>query len=96
MNENRYKRLQEIGGCFPIDIEKFIIEKIGGVQVMVLNDVIFAKYDNNPYYWQPKMKTAQSLSKTVRWNFNNSPIFGNTNNFMQLLGLHRENANSCE
>lgn len=97
MNENLYAQLKEDGGCFPIDVESALLKSFNIIEMIELNSHIVCVYNANPHYWTSKMDIAQRLIKTVRWNFNNSPIFGNANNFMQLLEQrHRENANNCE
>lgn len=97
MNANRYAQLKENGGCFPIDVENIISKDFDVKAMIALNIKIKDAYNANPHYWASKMDIAQRLIKTVRWNFNNSPIYGNANSFMQLLGQrYRENANSCE
>ena len=97
MNASQYERLKETGGCFPIDVENIVSKKIDVMAMIALNIKIKDTYNANPHYWASKMDIAQRLIKTVRWNFNNSPIYGNASSFMWLLEQrYRENANSCE
>lgn len=97
MNENQYERLKENGGCFPIDVENIISKDFGVMAMVALNKKIKDAYNANSHYWTSKMDIAQRLIKTVRWNFNNSPIFGNAVNIMWLLEQrHRENIDNCE
>ena len=98
MNEETYQRLKETGGCFPIDVENIVTKFLDDAMAMLtLNQNIIKAYKANPQYWKPKMERAQVLAKSVRWNPNMSPIYGNAGNFMDLLMQRSaENASNCD